>query len=294
MRLRVYSKRCRTHFWHLGGCECASKLDRHPQTPEHREGVFALRSWLEKQLANCFTQTIQREVPLLECNRVADLLVTFPCGWRLAIELQLSAITLDSLDARIQSYLRNGTDVLWFIGKSADTVAVRDFLASRYNFVPLARFQDDGGVQPTFGYYYVKRWPPKGVKEGFEFEATFHDNVYQRTSVLEAPPLTEALGDWFRDAAFIRYFAAWQKGNRDLFRRGLTLGNKTLQSFAGKLGCAKDKHSWKKGDFWTIDQQHFDQWSSNIPRIDDEALRAIRSRAKKVSEKPPSTEQIAD
>ena len=279
MKLRVYSGRCRAHFYHLSGC--ASQLDRHPETPEHREGVYALRSWLAKQLVTCFTQGIQREVPLLECKRVADLLVTFPCGWRLAIELQLSAITLDSLDARIQSYLRSGTDVLWFIGKSADTVAVRDLLASRYHFVPLARFPADGGVQPTFGYYRITEWPPKGVKEGFKFEATFSSSSDNRQDALATTPLAEILSEWFRDVAFLRYFAAWKNGDRPRFCRGLTAGDDILRSFAGRLGCANNKHAWKTGNLWTIDQQHFENYSSNVAKMDDDAIRAIRRRAQK-------------
>ncbi|MEO6752495.1 MAG: competence protein CoiA family protein [Chthoniobacteraceae bacterium] len=292
MRLRVYSKKRRTHFWHLSGCECASRLEHHPQSREHEEGVFALREWLQKHLASAFTRPIHREVPLMECGRVADLLVAFPCGWRVAFELQLSAITLDALDARIQSYLRSGTDVIWFIGKSADTVAVRDFLASRYGFVPVAHFSDEGGIHPKFGHYHITVWPPKGENQGYEFEATFHHHAHERQGLSWAPPFIEKLTEWFRDAAFLRYFVAWSKGNRERFIRGLTLGDAMLKSFAGRLGSANNRHAWKEKDLWTVDQSYFEHYSSKVPKLDKMAVEAMRTRAKILAEVSSSPRSI--
>jgi competence CoiA-like predicted nuclease len=86
------------HFAHAG--RCTSDYQSHPESPAHREAKryldTHLREWF-KEYANTHNAY---EVPIPEVKRIADLLVTFPTGWRVAHEVQLASITTEHLQER--------------------------------------------------------------------------------------------------------------------------------------------------------------------------------------------------
>jgi competence CoiA-like predicted nuclease len=120
----------RAHFAH--GSACPTEYESHPESQEHREAKIFLASHLREAFAEYIDAKIEYEVPIPEVKRIADLLATFPMGWRVAHEIQLASITTETLEARTNDYLRAGVDVVWWLGKSANTPANREW--SRKNF----------------------------------------------------------------------------------------------------------------------------------------------------------------
>lgn len=111
------------HFAHKATCPTDYKS--HPESPEHRQGKILVARSLRENVSEYSTAAIEYEVPIPEVKRVADVLVTFPMGWRVAHEIQLASITTEELARRTEDYLHAGIDVVWWLGKSADTPANR-------------------------------------------------------------------------------------------------------------------------------------------------------------------------
>jgi competence CoiA-like predicted nuclease len=70
--------------------------------------------------------------------RIVDVALIFPCGSIIAIECQLSPISLVDLKERFYDYQSEGIDSIWFLGNKASTSANVDFIANtngEYYFV---------------------------------------------------------------------------------------------------------------------------------------------------------------
>lgn len=109
----------RAHFSHYG--ECNTDYRYHPESSDHRKAKYELVQHLRDNFHEYTTAQFEIEVPIPEIRRVADVLVTFPMGWRVAHEIQLAAITTAELEERTRDYDSAGIDVVWWLGKSADT-----------------------------------------------------------------------------------------------------------------------------------------------------------------------------
>gem|GEM_PF-2511317 len=88
-------------------------------------GEAHLAGLLREQYIEYTDAQIAYEVPIPEVKRVADILIVFPLGWRIAHEVQLAAISLAELRERTEEYERAGIDVVWWLGKAADTQSNR-------------------------------------------------------------------------------------------------------------------------------------------------------------------------
>ncbi|MEA5079488.1 MAG: competence protein CoiA family protein [Anaerolineaceae bacterium] len=104
------------HFCHKVSCHSDEYGTRERETPEHLFGKREIAKLLHEQF-NGQNVKIEYEVPLPEIKRVADILVTYPMGWRLAHEIQLSDITKDEIDIRTSDYESIGIDVVWWLGE---------------------------------------------------------------------------------------------------------------------------------------------------------------------------------
>lgn len=139
-------KGCVLHFVHRS--TCTSKLDRHPESSEHEQGKFSLAKYLKQQIqddANTNSK-IEVEYPLPECGengRIADVALIYENGNLLICECQLSKITPHELEKRTHDYISIGADVLWFIGKDADTPENRAWLRSIFGSVGRIEFNYD-------------------------------------------------------------------------------------------------------------------------------------------------------
>ena len=101
----------RAHFSHYGERECKSEFKSHPESPEHREAKIILAQFLKENYLEYSSARFDFEVPVREVKRVADVLVSFPMGWRVAHEIQLAGIENIRVvaQARMQKEPHNAT-----------------------------------------------------------------------------------------------------------------------------------------------------------------------------------------
>ena len=121
------------HFAHIG--QCSSDYQSHPESPAHQDAKRYLATHLGEWFEEYAGATIEYEVPIPAVRRIADLLVTFPTGWRVAHEVQLAAITTEELQRRTNDYTLAGIDVTWWLGKSANTPANREWCQRTFGYV---------------------------------------------------------------------------------------------------------------------------------------------------------------
>lgn len=120
----------RPHFAHASSC--SSAYGSHPESAEHRAGKEYLRAQLPLLFQEYREAALEYEVPIPSIHRVVDLLVTFPKGHTIAHEVQLASITVEQLEERTADYERAGIDVVWWLGKSADTPATRAWCIQKF------------------------------------------------------------------------------------------------------------------------------------------------------------------
>lgn len=108
-----------SHFRHK--VVCSSDFQSHPESPEHLQAKIDIVDLLRNTLGEYTDASIDMEVPIPEVRRIADVLVSFPMGWREAHEIQLSPISVLDLEARTNDYARAGISVTWWLGKRAYT-----------------------------------------------------------------------------------------------------------------------------------------------------------------------------
>lgn len=106
------------HFAHQA--RCSSPLAR-PESAAHLLGKWYIAERVSLELPRYTRAEIEYEVILPEVGRVADVLVTFEDGWRVAHECQLASITTGELHERTASYEQGGIDVIWWLGGPAAT-----------------------------------------------------------------------------------------------------------------------------------------------------------------------------
>lgn len=132
------------HFAHR--VKCPSDYESHPESPEHRAAKRFLAQYLRETYEEYTEAKIEFEVPIREANRVADILVEFPMGWRIAHEVQLASITTLQLQERTNDYVRAGVDVIWWLGNAADTETNRDWCVEEIGFCGrISFYQNDSG-----------------------------------------------------------------------------------------------------------------------------------------------------
>lgn len=123
----------RAHFAHYASCD--TDYHTQPESQEHREAKVFLATRLKEAHKEYASAVIEYEVPIPEVKRIADLLVTFPTGWKVAHEIQLASITSEDLEARTNDYARAGIDAVWWLGKSANTPANRAWARKTFGYV---------------------------------------------------------------------------------------------------------------------------------------------------------------
>lgn len=130
------------HFRHYVECR-NSDYERHPESPEHLEAKAELATLLKTKYAEYSIADLQLEVPLPEVRRIADVLITFPMGWRVAHEIQLSPITVEKLKQRSDDYRRAGVDVVWWLGRHANTETNRLYCQQNFGDCYLVDFETE-------------------------------------------------------------------------------------------------------------------------------------------------------
>lgn len=108
------------HFRHKALCGNTAYAS-HPESAEHLFSKSKIREFLISHYKESAGVKVDLEVRMPEVMRIADIMVTFPLGWRKAYEIQLAAITPNNLKQRTDDYRAAGVDVHWFIGRNALT-----------------------------------------------------------------------------------------------------------------------------------------------------------------------------
>ena len=122
----------RYHFAHNANIACTTEYSYQPESAHHRTAKLFLLERLRKEFPEYKSATIECEVPIPEVKRVADILVTFPNGWKQAHEIQLSPITTNELEERTNDYERAGIDTVWWLGKDANTESNRKWCIEKF------------------------------------------------------------------------------------------------------------------------------------------------------------------
>lgn len=101
------------HFAHLRDkSDCPFEAESERESPQHMALKHAAGDALRKYFAEDF-QSLEYEVRFAGLGRIADALITLKDGTPVAVEAQLSPLTLDQLQLRTYAYLREDIDVVW-------------------------------------------------------------------------------------------------------------------------------------------------------------------------------------
>lgn len=88
--------------------EAESERESHQHRELKRAAGEALRAYFGAEV-----QSLEYEVRFPEIRRIADAVITLRDGARVAVEAQLSPLTLQQLQDRTHSYLRDEIEVVW-------------------------------------------------------------------------------------------------------------------------------------------------------------------------------------
>ena len=111
------------HFAHKPGSNCTYG---NGESVYHLAAKKYIAEFLRTQGEKEFNARVELEWKI--GNRRAAVVQIFEAGWAVAHEIQLASITTEELEERTQDYLRNGCDVIWYLGKSANTQANRQWV----------------------------------------------------------------------------------------------------------------------------------------------------------------------
>jgi competence CoiA-like predicted nuclease len=109
------------HFSHKPNAPCSCDYEKHPESYEHLFFKRLISTEIGKEFFEYLNVKAFLEYPIHEVRRIADIVFEFPNGWLVAHEIQLSPITTEQLEERTNDYRNAGVDVIWWLGKSADT-----------------------------------------------------------------------------------------------------------------------------------------------------------------------------
>jgi len=132
----------RPHFAHKPNTLCQTDYGYHPESPEHLAGKEFIAKILMKELTDYTNAEITYEWRCEETKRVADVAVLFRNGWIVVHECQLSSITVEELEKRTEDYLNAGIDVVWWLGKNADTNTNRSWCIDTFGECNLIDYKE--------------------------------------------------------------------------------------------------------------------------------------------------------
>lgn len=138
------------HFVH--NSQCPTTLEHHPESIEHLLGKAALAKHLKKQVEK-YDVEVCLEYPIPEAGkngRIADVAAIYKTGYVLIYECQLASITTEKLEQRTMDYEKEGCEVIWWLGKGADTEANHNWAKSRHSISYRLLFEEREKVITAF------------------------------------------------------------------------------------------------------------------------------------------------
>ena len=103
-------------IWHFGHQQHASACPFSTESEHESEHHRLLKRTSAEALMRHFGElagTLEYEVRVPEASRIADAMITLKDGGRVAVEAQLSAISLEDLQQRTYAYLDAEIEVIW-------------------------------------------------------------------------------------------------------------------------------------------------------------------------------------
>lgn len=92
--------------------ECPFEAESERESVRHRELKHAAAEALRRHFGEDVAR-VEYEVRFPHLRRIADAVITLTDGSRVAVEAQLSPLTLDTLQERTDSYVRDDIEVVW-------------------------------------------------------------------------------------------------------------------------------------------------------------------------------------
>ena len=86
---------------------------------EHDLGKRWVRDCLRREYKGKSGMIVELEKWIPEINQRADVLVTYPFGWQMAHEIQLSPIDINEIKERTHGYESAGIDVIWWLTETS-------------------------------------------------------------------------------------------------------------------------------------------------------------------------------
>jgi competence CoiA-like predicted nuclease len=129
------------HFAHKPNKDRTCLYDSITESEEHRAAKQVVAETLRKHTPYEESEVLL-EYHIAKIQRIADVLVKFPDKSYEVHEIQLSAISTDEIAARTEDYLSVGIqDVIWWLGKDADTATNREWTKTNYGYVAVVETQ---------------------------------------------------------------------------------------------------------------------------------------------------------
>ncbi len=227
----------------------------------------ALHVFLRASLAQYTTAPVQCDVPLGADLGTADLLLTFPMGWRLVHQVRSTPCSILALAERTDAYARAGIDVLWWLCDAADDL---DHHAWQLEHCGAIYFIGWAGRLPLPGTVHrtTDGWLRAAVTPGRSSEAS--------TTGVERVVLTQ-----WRELALVRYFELWDAVSTLRLLRALR-GTATMgHSFGGMISGLKQQHLVRRvrGSAGLWRPAALERIYPHVPRWPAEGISAARERA---------------
>jgi len=129
----VSGEKVASHFRHKQECQnpiAAAYFSG--ETEEHRQAKTFIKQQFIKELRNYTRLRPELEVLAEPASRIADVMISYPFGYRQAIEIQLSRVSLENIQERTEDYFQAGIDVFWLLGPEAREERIVHYLQSLF------------------------------------------------------------------------------------------------------------------------------------------------------------------
>ena len=212
-----------------------------------------------------YTQVpIERDVHLPEVDGNADILFTFPMGWRVVHQVQDKPLKPTELDAHTVSFYRAGIDVVWWLAYPATTLENRTWYFRKFGASYIIECRDDE--------LQLWRWGQDAKQDWWLPLLPLDTPVHGLTLLL----------DHWKRTALLRYFELWGDVNNAKFLRAL-MGTDhlrlALNGLIGGLNIQKQVLKHPSGTWYPRDLVRI---YPEIPRWPTEGLDTARTIAEKL------------
>lgn len=160
--------------------------DHGPESLNHVQGKALLVRWASAAYPEA--SVVEEHPSNAARERVADVMVTFPDGRRVALEVQYSALDVDKWQERHDSYRRQGILDVWFFGHDGpqassvggDGVELNAVQSAAAEHAPVLWLNP---VAERVGYPVVRRWLAAGMTDMLQTVGTGQLRTEQLTAL---------------------------------------------------------------------------------------------------------------